>query len=70
MYVYNCCRNLVSHLQNFPEKIVAEQLGKLLLSRMVLLNATAQAKFLPFILKPKGTRVKLEYLINDILLAI
>ncbi|XP_011500632.1 PREDICTED: protein-associating with the carboxyl-terminal domain of ezrin [Ceratosolen solmsi marchali] len=44
---------LVSQLQNFPEKIVAEQLGKLLLSRMVLLDATAQTKFLPIILKPK-----------------
>ncbi|OXU31340.1 hypothetical protein TSAR_012685 [Trichomalopsis sarcophagae] len=45
--------NLVSQLQNFPEKIVAEQLGKLLLSRMVLLDSTAQSKLLPFILKPK-----------------
>ncbi|XP_058806176.1 protein-associating with the carboxyl-terminal domain of ezrin [Phymastichus coffea] len=45
--------NLVSQLQNFPEKIVAEQLGKLLLSRMVLLDPTAQTKFLPFILTPK-----------------
>ncbi|XP_014204512.1 protein-associating with the carboxyl-terminal domain of ezrin isoform X2 [Copidosoma floridanum] len=45
--------NLVPQLKNFPEKIVAEQLGKLLLSRMVLLDETAQTKLLPFILKPK-----------------
>lgn len=48
------CRNLVPQLQNFPENIVAEQLGKLLLSRIVLLDQTAQTKLLPIILKPKG----------------
>lgn len=41
-------------LRTFPENIVAEQLGRLLLSRMVLLDATAQEKLLPFILKPRG----------------
>lgn len=37
----------------FPEKVVAEQLGALLLSRLVLLDGTAQSKLLPFVLKPK-----------------
>lgn len=41
-------------LQSFPEKIVVEQLGKLLLSRLVLLDQTAQTKLLPYILKPKS----------------
>lgn len=47
------CRNLVGQLKSFPEKVVAEQLGKLLLSRMVLLDSTAQVKLLPFVLSPK-----------------
>ncbi|KAL7286596.1 hypothetical protein TKK_0019095 [Trichogramma kaykai] len=47
--------DLFAQLQKFPEKIVAEQLGKLLLSRLVVLDSTAQAKFLPLILKPKLT---------------
>ncbi|XP_076285138.1 protein-associating with the carboxyl-terminal domain of ezrin [Lasioglossum baleicum] len=45
--------NLIVQLRTFPENIVAEQLGRLLLSRMVLLDSTAQEKLLPFILKPK-----------------
>lgn len=38
----------------YPEAVVAEQLGRVLLSRMVLLDNTAQVKLLPFIFKPKG----------------
>ncbi|XP_017757308.1 PREDICTED: protein-associating with the carboxyl-terminal domain of ezrin isoform X2 [Eufriesea mexicana] len=45
---------LITQLRMFPENIVAEQLGRLLLSRMVLLDTTAQEQLLPFILKPKG----------------
>ncbi|KAH0564058.1 protein-associating with the carboxyl-terminal domain of ezrin [Cotesia glomerata] len=45
--------NLVSQLKAFPEKIIADQLGRLLLSRMVLLDSTAQQKLLPCVLKPK-----------------
>ncbi|KAG8042587.1 hypothetical protein G9C98_005221 [Cotesia typhae] len=45
--------NLVPQLKAFPEKIIADQLGRLLLSRMVLLDSTAQQKLLPCILKPK-----------------
>ncbi|XP_031844176.1 protein-associating with the carboxyl-terminal domain of ezrin isoform X2 [Nomia melanderi] len=45
--------NLIVQLRTFPENIVAEQLGRLLLSRMVLLDSTAQEKLLPFILKPR-----------------
>ncbi|CAL7948095.1 unnamed protein product [Xylocopa violacea] len=44
---------LITQLRTFPENIVAEQLGRLLLSRMVLLDTTAQEQLLPFILKPK-----------------
>lgn len=43
----------MEQLRAFPEKVVAEQLGKLLLSRLVLLDSTAQSKLLPFVLKPK-----------------
>lgn len=52
-YIFFCHSNLVHQLKAFPEKIVAEQLGRLLLSRMVLLDPTAQLKLLPFVLKPK-----------------
>lgn len=45
--------SLLNQLKKFPEKIVAEQLGRLLLSRMVLLDSTAQSKLLPYVLKPK-----------------
>ncbi|KAJ8681456.1 hypothetical protein QAD02_017243 [Eretmocerus hayati] len=45
--------NLVTQLKVFPEKVVAEQLGKLLLSRIVLLDPTAQTSLLPFVFKPK-----------------
>ncbi|XP_076233341.1 protein-associating with the carboxyl-terminal domain of ezrin isoform X2 [Calliopsis andreniformis] len=44
---------LILQLRKFPENVVAEQLGRLLLSRMVLLDTTAQEKFLPFVLKPR-----------------
>ncbi|XP_006611947.1 uncharacterized protein LOC102672145 isoform X3 [Apis dorsata] len=46
-------RTLIKKLKIFPENIIAEQLGRLLLSRMVLLDITAQEQLLPFILKPK-----------------
>ncbi|XP_066588545.1 protein-associating with the carboxyl-terminal domain of ezrin-like [Prorops nasuta] len=45
--------NLVRQLRAFPENIVAEQLGTLLLSRIVLLDCTAQNCLLPYILKPR-----------------
>lgn len=44
---------LITQLRTFPENIVAEQLGRLLLSRMVLLDTNAQEKLLPFVLKPR-----------------
>lgn len=47
----------------FPENIIAEQLGRLLLSRMVLLDTTAQEQLLPFILKPKGKIKKIQFCI-------
>lgn len=48
--------SLITQLRTFPENIVAEQLGRLLLSRMVLLDTTAQKQLLPFILKPKDEK--------------
>ncbi|KAK2583052.1 hypothetical protein KPH14_009090 [Odynerus spinipes] len=45
--------NLVNDLRAFPEDVVAEQLGRSLLSRIVLLDQTAQVKFLPYVLKPR-----------------
>ncbi|XP_029049855.1 protein-associating with the carboxyl-terminal domain of ezrin isoform X2 [Osmia bicornis bicornis] len=47
---------LITQLRTFPENIVAEQLGRLLLSRIVLLDSTAQEKLLPFILKPRDRK--------------
>lgn len=47
-------RKLRQQLQIYPEAVVAEQLGRVLLSRIVLLDSTAQVKLLPFIFKPKG----------------
>lgn len=47
---------LRQQLQTYPEAVVAEQLGRVLLSRMVLLDSTAQVKLLPFIFKPKDEK--------------
>lgn len=44
---------VAAKLRTFPEEIVARQLGELLLSRLVLLDYTAQNLLLPFILVPK-----------------
>ncbi|XP_069690134.1 protein-associating with the carboxyl-terminal domain of ezrin [Periplaneta americana] len=46
-------RSLMDQLTGFPENLVAMQLGALLLSRMVLLDATAQEILLPRVLCPK-----------------
>ncbi|XP_011141469.2 protein-associating with the carboxyl-terminal domain of ezrin [Harpegnathos saltator] len=51
---------LRQQLQMYPEAVVAEQLGRVLLSRMVLLDSTAQVKLLPFIFKPKDEKNDLE----------
>ncbi|XP_020297837.1 protein-associating with the carboxyl-terminal domain of ezrin isoform X2 [Pseudomyrmex gracilis] len=47
---------LRQQLQMYPETVVAEQLGRKLLSRIVLLDSTAQVKLLPFIFKPKDEK--------------
>uniref|UniRef100_U5EYE9 Putative transferase transferring phosphorus-containing groups n=1 Tax=Corethrella appendiculata TaxID=1370023 RepID=U5EYE9_9DIPT len=44
---------LIDRLRNFDEKIVGSQLSTLLLSRIVLLDTTAQLLVTPFVLKPK-----------------
>lgn len=44
---------LVRKLKNFNEVTIASQLSSLLLSRMVLLNKTAQKELLPCILHPR-----------------
>lgn len=46
-------RSLMDELTGFPENLVAMQLGALLLSRMVLLDTTAQEILLPCVLRPK-----------------
>jgi len=38
----------------YLKAVVAEQLGRVLLSRIVLLDSAAQVKLLPFMFKPKG----------------
>ncbi|XP_018570433.1 protein-associating with the carboxyl-terminal domain of ezrin [Anoplophora glabripennis] len=45
-------RSLKDKLKSFNEVVVASQLSSLLLSRMVLLNITAQEFLLPFLLTP------------------
>ncbi|RZB58829.1 protein-associating with the carboxyl-terminal domain of ezrin [Asbolus verrucosus] len=45
--------NLVDRLKAFNEVTIANQFGNLLLSRLVLLNKTAQEELLPYILCPK-----------------
>lgn len=45
---------LVDRLRFFDENIVASQIGSLLLSRMVLLDITAQLCVIPFVLKSKN----------------
>lgn len=46
-------RSLMDELTGLPENLVAMQLGTLLLSRMVLLDTTAQEILLPCVLRPK-----------------
>ncbi|KAK4883434.1 hypothetical protein RN001_006753 [Aquatica leii] len=45
--------SLHNKLRSFKENVVANQLGNLLLSRMVLLDKTAQLNLLPFVLCPR-----------------
>ncbi|XP_055598443.1 protein-associating with the carboxyl-terminal domain of ezrin-like [Uranotaenia lowii] len=45
---------LADRLRTFDPETVAEQMGSLLLSRIVLLDTTAQLCVTPFILRPKG----------------
>ncbi|KAK9498777.1 hypothetical protein O3M35_003339 [Rhynocoris fuscipes] len=47
-------RELTSKLGEFNEELVAGQLGSLLLSRILLLDRSAQEYFLPQILKPRN----------------
>ncbi|XP_028140589.1 protein-associating with the carboxyl-terminal domain of ezrin [Diabrotica virgifera virgifera] len=49
----NFFQNLKHRLFKFEEELVASQLSGLLLSRLVLLNKTAQTSFLPFLLTPQ-----------------
>ncbi|XP_072379255.1 protein-associating with the carboxyl-terminal domain of ezrin isoform X1 [Diabrotica undecimpunctata] len=49
----NFFQNLKHKLFKFEEEIVASQLSGLLLSRLVLLNKTAQTSLLPFLLTPQ-----------------
>lgn len=51
-------RELCVKLSGFNENIVASQLGSLLLSRIVLLDSTAQQCFLPHLLTPRSDNAK------------
>lgn len=44
---------IVERLKNFDETVIATQLGDFILSRIVLLDLTAQMCLLPYILKPR-----------------
>lgn len=48
---------ITNKLRAFNELVVASQLGGLLLSRMVLLDKTAQEELLPFVLSPRQGKV-------------
>ncbi|XP_034249177.1 protein-associating with the carboxyl-terminal domain of ezrin [Thrips palmi] len=48
-------RGLVDQLREFPEVLLASQLSALLLSRLVLLDKTAQEHLLPMILQPQNS---------------
>nr|CAD7393925.1 unnamed protein product [Timema cristinae] len=48
-------RSLVTELESLPEELIASQLGSLLLSRLVLLDTTAQQNFLPRVLCPSDS---------------
>jgi hypothetical protein len=62
LFVY---RSLVDELTGFPENLVAMQLGALLLSRVVLLDTTAQEILLPYILCPKQGMYKTVMKLSD-----
>nr|CAD7426319.1 unnamed protein product [Timema monikensis] len=47
--------SLVTELESLPEELIASQLGSLLLSRLVLLDTTAQQNFLPRVLCPSDS---------------
>lgn len=55
----------MDELTGFPENLVAMQLGALLLSRMVLLDATAQEILLPCVLGPKQNMGKTMMELSD-----
>lgn len=57
---------LVANLQAFDESIVASQLGTLLLSRMVLLNKTANTHVIPFLFTIKEDTSRAKGLFTEI----
>uniref|UniRef100_A0A1B6DLW2 Protein kinase domain-containing protein n=1 Tax=Clastoptera arizonana TaxID=38151 RepID=A0A1B6DLW2_9HEMI len=58
-------RDLTCKLDKFPEDIVASQLGSLLLSRMVLLDTTAQLHLLPQVFTPLNEENKSDRLFSE-----
>uniref|UniRef100_A0A1B6GZJ3 Protein kinase domain-containing protein n=2 Tax=Cuerna arida TaxID=1464854 RepID=A0A1B6GZJ3_9HEMI len=58
-------RNLTMKLNTFPEETVASQLGSLLLSRMVLLDSTAQHFLLPQVFVPRTEGSCMESLFSE-----
>lgn len=47
-------KNLADKLKQFDEATVGSQLSELLLSRLVLIDTSAQYYFIPYLLKPVG----------------
>jgi hypothetical protein len=60
----------MDELTGFPENLVAMQLGGLLLSRMVLLDTTAQEILLPRVLGPKQGMGKTMMQLSDFALPV
>lgn len=48
----------MDQLREFPEVLSASQLSTLLLSRLVLLDKTAQEHLLPMVLQPQNGMIK------------
>ncbi|XP_075987620.1 protein-associating with the carboxyl-terminal domain of ezrin [Anticarsia gemmatalis] len=49
--------SILDNLKCYDEETVAKQLGGLLLSRLTMLDQTAQKEVIPFILKPRNDRI-------------
>lgn len=58
-------KNLVDKLKQFDEATVGSQLSELLLSRLVLIDTSAQFYFIPYLLKPQNLEDDEETSVDD-----